>query len=92
VGRGNSSFVITAQGSMLFPDEVANISIGGVQLVCAGLQTGTRATLDLYNVARDFPVRMDFDVVYSLEMPSGHCAHGCAFVRELTNVEICGLR
>jgi len=55
------------------------------------LQPGTVGTLDLYNIAREFPCKFQLRVVYALGDGKAPVMIGAAFVRELTAREICGL-
>jgi hypothetical protein len=78
---------------MVLPDGIRDVSTGGLRLLLdRPLAVGTRATLDAYNITREFPCRVELRVVWIREDFPCRFAHGCAFVRELSNLELWGLR
>jgi hypothetical protein len=86
-----SSYLATGT-QVVFPERIDNISAGGVRLTLRQqLTPGTLATLDLYNLHRDFPFQITLRVVYVLQQPDGSLQLGCAFGRELHNSEVWGL-
>jgi hypothetical protein len=91
--RASSGFLTTTDGSVAIIERIVDISNGGVRLVVShGLAHGTGATLDVYNVARDYPCRLDLRIAYSRPLPNEGFVLGCAFERELGNLEVWGLR
>src|SRR5262249_2906991 len=90
--RATCSYLALPPNETLFPERIQNISAGGVRLVLdRKLDPGTIATLDLYNLTRDFPCRVSLRVAYTLEQPGGKFMLGCAFHGELDNGEVWGL-
>jgi hypothetical protein len=84
--------LVTAANDVLFPDRINNISAGGISLVLdREIKPGTIATIDLFNITREFPCQLELCVTYALGQEDGSVVHGCSFKRALDNVEVWGL-
>jgi hypothetical protein len=87
-----SIYLTLADQEKLFPERLADVSAGGLGLVLdRKLEAGTVATVDLYNVTREFPLQIQLRIAYAHEQPDGTVVHGCAFQRDLQSVEVWGL-
>jgi hypothetical protein len=91
--RATCSYLLIPSLEAIVPLKVNNISAGGISLILDRMiEPGSLATVDLYNVVRDFPCKVEFRVAYALESrPGGPVVLGGPFARPLSAEEMCGL-
>ncbi len=81
--------LVDGQGGVIIPDEIRDLSTGGIGLVISRpIDPTSTPVVDLFNAANNQPCRQPLRVVHFRQQPDGRFLLGAAFTRVLGRVEV----